>query len=44
MDSLAVSNYFANINDTVVSITDTYLWELIQLVPMVDFRLSPFPI
>lgn len=44
MDSVALSNYFANINNTVMSITDIYLWELIQLVPMVDFRFSLFPI
>lgn len=44
MDSLAVSNYFANINNTVMNITDIYLWDLIQLVLMVVFGLSPFPI
>lgn len=44
MDYLAVSNYFANINNTMMNIMDIYLWELTQLVPVVDFSLSPFPI
>ena len=40
MDRLVVSNYFANINNTVMNITDIYFWELIQSIPMVDFSLS----
>lgn len=42
MDSLVVPNYFANINNAVMNITDIYLWELIQLVPMVDVSLGAF--
>lgn len=44
MDRLVVSNYFANINNTVMNITDIDFWELIQLVPLVDLRLGSLPI
>lgn len=44
MDRLVVSNYFANINNTVMNITDIDFWELVQLVPVVDFGLDSLSI